>query len=94
MKRRCYNTKSGLQKLVADARSRAQSRRNTAARKPTATKDSSDPELITAIAECRACPGYGQFWIKHKLGTLNEFKAALAANSQRIQRLFGDAPIR
>jgi hypothetical protein len=63
-------------------------------RKPVATKDSSDPALIMAIAECRGCPGYGKFWIKNKLGTLNEFRAALAGNRRRIQRLFGNNPVR
>jgi hypothetical protein len=92
--RRCYNNEKSLDLIVSRAKAEARLRRKSATAKPVAAKDSSDPALIMAIAECRGCPGYGKFWIENKLGSLNEFKAALAANSQRIQGLFGNHPVR
>jgi hypothetical protein len=59
--KRCYS-----ERAVELAVERARSHRKRTERKP-AVKDTSDPALIMAIAECRGCPGYGKFWIENKL---------------------------
>jgi hypothetical protein len=87
--RRCHNLEA-----VERAIERSRQRRSAIMRKPAATEDTSDPAVIMAIADARGCLAYGKFWTEHKVGTPQEFLAALAANSNPIRGLFGNTPVR
>jgi hypothetical protein len=73
--RRCYNTKSCLEKLAAEASARARLSRKTAA-KPTAAKD--DAAKIIGVAEANGCVEFGRAWVQRFGGGFAEFRKALA----------------
>jgi hypothetical protein len=78
--RRCYNTKSCLEKLAAVARERALSRRNAAAHKPTANYDAA---RIIGVAIANNAERFGREWVRHGFGDFAAFRKALAWKSLR-----------
>jgi hypothetical protein len=65
-----------MEKLVAQAKARAQSGRNATARKPVAAKDQS--AKILGVAEANGCAEFGRLWV-HRFGSdFAAFRKALA----------------
>jgi len=94
MDRRCYN-----EKFVRKARKqiRKQAKKQTRAEHAASTPhvaDTNSGEAIVAFAEARGCREEGLAWVRAGLGSLDEFKQALAARYNRIHRLFPGGIVR
>jgi|SRR6516162_5893110 hypothetical protein len=90
---RCYNEKF-VKKALKRARKDAKKRRAEHAESTPQVADTNDGDAIIAFAEARGCRELGLAWVRAGLGSLAEFKSALAANYDRIQRLFPGGIVR
>lgn len=90
--RRCYNEKS-IKKALKKARKEAKRARRQAeaAVSQPEVQDTSDTDVIVAFAEVREL---GLAWVQAGLGSLEQFKNALAADYDRMRELFGSYPVR
>jgi hypothetical protein len=91
--RRCLNEKS-VKKALKKARKQQKKARKAAEKQAQAQytashpADTSDPAAILAFGEAHGCSELAQAWVNHQLGSLQDFKNALAAQSIRIKELF------
>ena len=93
--RKCYNEKD-IAKQIKKACKQAekQARAEAYAASQPQVADRNDAETILAFAEIRGCRELGLAFVRAGLGSLQDFKNALAAESARVKELFGDAPLR
>jgi hypothetical protein len=94
--RKCYNEKA-IAKQIKKDRKRQKKLRKVAEKQARAeayaasqhqVQDMTDTEAILAFAEVRGCRELGVAFVRAGLGSLQDFKNALTAQSIRIKELF------